>query len=96
MSDAVKKAAAANAAAKAGLMPLPLLRNCLPFKNPAMPLAAWSRTQSRFAKPKAQSRAIFENAGGEVAEETPEEEEIDIEETENRSMEKELLKNNRI
>ena len=37
----------------------------------------------------------FENVGGEVAEETPEEEEIDIEETENRSIKKELLKNNR-
>jgi len=48
--------------------------------------------QIRVAKPNAQSRASFENAGGEAAEGTRDEVESDMEETENRRTKKELPK----
>ena len=50
---------------------------------------------SRLAKEKTHSRAIKENAACDPAEETPDEEDSDMEERENRSIEKELLRNNR-
>jgi hypothetical protein len=48
--------------------------------------------QIRVAKPNAQSRASFENAGGEAAEGTRDEVESDMEETENRRTKKNYRK----
>ena len=90
-----KSVATVNAAAKALPGPWLLFRSVLPLINPAIPLAAWSRTLSWLAKEKAHSRARKENAGGELAEDTPHDEESDMEEEEKRSIEKELPKNNR-
>ena len=87
--------AASNAAAKAGLGPWLLFRKVLPLRNRAIPFAACNRMHSRLAKEKAHSRAIKENAACEPAEETPDKEDSDMEEIENRSIEKELLRNNR-
>ena len=91
MSGAVRKSefgmkslAAVKAAAKAGLGPRPLVRYGVPLRNPAIPLAACSRTQSWLANVNAQSRAHEENAGEEVQGESGEEEDGDISQVKNR------------
>jgi len=78
----MKRLAAVKAAAKAGLGPL--VRYGVPLRNPAIPLAAWSRTQSWLANVNAQSRAHEENAGEEAQGESGDEEDGDISKGKNR------------
>ena len=79
-----EEVAAVKAAAKAGLGPRPLVRYGVPLRNPAIPLAAWSRTQSWLANVNAQSRAHEENAGEEAQGESADEEDGDISKGKNR------------